>query len=116
MKDIYYYKDGTTSERYDDSKILHREDGPAIIIYSSGGTIRTESYSLEGMWHRQDGPALITLNKKGIPVDEDYWLEGESLSKEEHTALMKKINDTNIVLKLLDDRVWVRKLGKEERI
>ena len=30
MKDKFYYKDGTTSSIYDNSKVLHRIDGPAI--------------------------------------------------------------------------------------
>ena len=48
MKDIYYYKDGTTSEEHDSSKTLHREDGPAIIKYCKDGSIVYESYYIEG--------------------------------------------------------------------
>jgi len=35
MKDKYYYKDGTTST-HDISRILHREDGPAV-EFAEGG-------------------------------------------------------------------------------
>ena len=40
MEDIYYYKDGTTSEDLDSSKILHRLDGPAIEVVSQNAGLR----------------------------------------------------------------------------
>jgi len=48
----YYYDDGTASSKRDHSKILHREDGPAVD--SSG----SKFWYLNGYPHRKDGPAV----------------------------------------------------------
>ena len=46
---------------------------------------------------------------------EDYCIEGKFLSKEEHSSFMKEIYSMHIALKLIDDRTWVRKIGKQEK-
>jgi hypothetical protein len=53
MKNKYYYKDGSFLHYYDISKLLHREDGPAIE--------RADGYKawwVNGKLHRVDGPAV----------------------------------------------------------
>ena len=142
MKRIYCYKDGTTSEEYDSSKTLHREDGPAWIEYNESGSIWRESYYMEGECHREglpadigyyedgaleseeyyiegerhreDGPAVIKYNNDGSVWYEIYCIEGGELSKENHIDLMKEVGEMCSTLKLLDDMAWVRKLGKKE--
>lgn len=86
--DIYYYKKGT--------KILHREDGPAIeyadgskMWYFNGNRHREDGPAIESpkgyrMWyandlpHREDGPALI--REDGT---ENWYLNGEEVTEEE---------------------------------
>ena len=53
MKNKHYYKDGTTSESYDNSKITHRTDGPAV-EYADG----SKAWYIDGKRHRLDGPAV----------------------------------------------------------
>jgi hypothetical protein len=45
----YYYKDGTTSSEYDNSKVIHRIDGPAI-EYSNG----YEEWYVDGGYYREE--------------------------------------------------------------
>lgn len=54
MEDIYYYKDGTTSNDLDTDKVLHRVDGPAAIEAGFA-----ECWFLDGVRHREGGPAVI---------------------------------------------------------
>ena len=43
----------------------HREDGPAYIIYSRGGSIKKAIYLLNNKNHRIDGPAYDYYNTSG---------------------------------------------------
>ena len=47
-----YYKDETSLD-------LHREDGPAKIIYRKNGNIDYEEYYKDGVLYREYGPAAI---------------------------------------------------------
>ena len=142
MKDICYYKDGTTSEKWDSSKTPHREDGPARIKYYKDGAIEYEDYYVEGKshredgparigyykdgsiyyecyyiedkYHREDGPAIMRYSEDGSISYEAYYIEGKYLWKNDYTALIKEISEMNPTLKLIDNDAWVRKLGKEE--
>ena len=81
MKRKFYYKDGTVSGKRNRSKILHREDGPAIIRYRQDGSIVFEGYYIEGELHREDGPADIDYYEDGSIKYEAYYIEGKRLSK-----------------------------------
>jgi hypothetical protein len=64
-KDKFYYNDGTTSDEWNISKILHRVDGPAV-EFASGG----REWWIDGRLHRIDGPAIEWANgTKGWYVD-----------------------------------------------
>jgi len=68
MKDkLFYYKDGTTSSKYDDYKVLHRIDGPAA-EYANGDKI----WYVNGKRHRLDGPALEYANG-----DKKWYVDGK---------------------------------------
>lgn len=71
MEDIYYYKDGTTSNELDEDKVLHREDGPASIEPGFG-----EAWFLNGVRHREGGPAVILADGT-----KEYWIHGVKQSK-----------------------------------
>ena len=104
--DKFYYSDGTTSSERDYSKVLHREDGPAV-EYSYG----TKEWWFNGKRHRKDGPAIEgsngdkywyindKLHREDGPAREwgdgsvQYWLNNEKYSKEDFdkkNAKMKK--------------------------
>jgi len=53
----YYYSDGTASSKYDGSKVLHREDGPAVELANGA-----RGWYINGKLHREDGPAVEDAN------------------------------------------------------
>ena len=124
MKDKFYYKDGSVLDYLDNSKILHREDGPAIewadgakrwyindkLHREDGPAIEwadgTKRWYINDKRHREDGPAVECadgtkhwyINDKRHR-EEDYWEvinEAKALPKE---------------LKLTDPRDWVRRMA-----
>ena len=53
---------------------LYREGGPAIIRYNEDGSIKCESWYINGVKHREDGPAIISYKTDGsIRHEEWYW-------------------------------------------
>jgi len=76
MKDKLYYKDGTTSDKTIFSKVLHREDGPAV-EYASG----SRDWYLNGKLHREDGPAVELADGSKA-----WWLNGK-LHREDGPAI-----------------------------
>ena len=100
MKDKFYYKDGTTSERLDLNKVLHRTDGPAM-EFTSG----SKSWFIDGKRHRIDGPASEFSNGS------KYWfIDDKQYSEEEFKALIKEVESLSETLRLIDPREWVRKM------
>jgi len=63
----FYYNDGSVLDFYDNSKILHRVDGPAI-EYADGDT----SWYVNGKRHRVDGPAVEYANGSKF-----WWIDGQ---------------------------------------
>lgn len=63
------------TEYYLVGELLHREDGPAEILYENGKIIR-ESYFVKGIRHRDDGPAVIHYNLKGETIYAANWVKG----------------------------------------
>jgi len=73
----YFYKDGETSDTFDNSKILHREDGPASIGYYPDGSLECEKYFFEGKLHREGGPAIVQRYRDGSIASERYCIAGK---------------------------------------
>jgi len=65
-EDLYYYQDGTTSTDLDETKVLHRADGPAAIEYGFA-----EAWFFNGVRHRSDGPAIIYADGQV-----EWWISG----------------------------------------
>ena len=123
MKDKHYYKDGTITEYYDDSKILHRTDGPAIEYanrdkhwYIDGKCHRIDGpareyangdkyYYIDGKRHRIDGPAV-----EHADGDKYYYLDGEGYTEQEYTEIVEETKALPKALRLIDPRAWVREL------
>ena len=67
--DIYYYRDREMT-------VLHREDGPAIEMFSGSKT-----WSRDGKLHRLDGPAVECYDGY-----KEWWLDGVRLSEGDFKA------------------------------
>jgi hypothetical protein len=129
-KDKFYYKDGTSGE-WDDTKVLHRVDGPAA-EYADGG----KGWWIDGKPHRIDGPAVEfadgdrewfvdgkrhRLNGPAIMEWTDgedemlrWYVDDEKYSREQFIELIKQVNEMSVAMKLTDPRWWVRELGEKE--
>ena len=70
---------------------LHREDGPAYIIYdfiTKYKSIFCEKYYINGKIHRENGPAFITYYANGDIKNETHYINGEC-HKEDGPAVIK---------------------------
>jgi hypothetical protein len=83
-KEQFIHVDSRGNKRYfsdSDHKILHREDGPALICPGSSGS---KEWYREGKLHREDGPAIVW------PDGTKWWyLNDKHLSEEEFNARVK---------------------------
>ena len=123
----YYYKDGTTSSRYDDSKQLHRMDGPAVERadgekhwYIDGRQHRTDGpaaefsdgekhWYIDGKQHREDGPAIVTTDGS------KYWfIDSVEYYEDQFNKLIEEVKQLPLALRLIDPREWVRKTAEME--
>ena len=90
----YYYKHGSVLDHYDNNKVLHREDGPAIewdngdkqwwvnntIHRVDGPAVETslrKEWWVNGKQHRVEGPAVEYSNG-----EREYWINGKLLFQE----------------------------------
>lgn len=64
---IGYYKENT--------RFLHREDGPACINYNNWDYCYI-AYHINNRWHRLDGPARIRYNDHKKIYSIEYWTKG----------------------------------------
>ena len=123
MNQKFYYKDGTTSSIDDNSKALHRTDGPAIEYangdkywFIDGRQHRTDGPAAEyadgskywwvdGKCHRIDGPAVeLASGTKEWRIDDKYYTE------ENFNKLIEEVKQLPLALRLIDPKEWVRKL------
>ena len=73
--------------------ILHRENGPASIVYNADGSISAEVYYHKNKISNYKGPAVIYYNN-GVTSSCYYYIDGISYEKPqwEKIILNKKIN------------------------
>ena len=98
MENKFYYKDGTTSSKYDSSKEVHRTDGPAV-EYADG----TKAWYIDGKQHRIDGPAAEYSDG-----DKSWYIDDERYTKKDFNKLIKEVKQLPLALRLIDPREWVR--------
>ncbi|NVM34067.1 MAG: hypothetical protein HWN81_00630 [Candidatus Lokiarchaeota archaeon] len=79
-RDKFYYLDGSILNYYDDTKKLHRLDGPAI-EYASG----SKWWYVKGKRHRLDGPAVEFSSGS-----KRWWVNGKYLTEEEFETHPKR--------------------------
>ena len=90
-----YDKDGKSGE-----EIVHRTDGPAVILYRNN-MISELQYYIHGKKHREFGPAIIRLNKKHEVVNEEWFKNGKKISDKEIEEIKILIDRKKKMLKLL---------------
>ena len=100
MKDKYYYKDETSSNTRDYTKVLHRTDGPAI-EYADG----VKSWYIDDKSHRTDGPAVEWPNSSRA-----WYVDDQHYTEEDFNRLIEEVKELPLALRLIDPREWVRKL------
>lgn len=71
----FYYKNPECT-------ILHRLDGPAIIVTKGGNS---SYWYKDNLLHREDGPAIERVNNI-----KEYYINGKSLQEEEFIEYLKK--------------------------
>lgn len=73
--DIWGREDGEHDERWYIDGDLHRENGPALLVYRKGNKgiyLAEESYFLYGDEHRIDGPAVIKYDEAGHIISHSW--------------------------------------------
>lgn len=105
--DEYYYLDGSVLNYEDESRTLHRLDGPAVELisgrrdwYINGQLHRTDGparhfpswvnlWYQNGFVHRLDGPAIEWVNG-----DMEWYINGDEFTKEkfERTSLTMQLS------------------------
>lgn len=77
MPNKYYYPRGELlSVEYIEDGQIHRNDGPAIVIYHKNGEIHYEAYFYKNKRHRSDGPAFQSWDENGKNLIKEYWENG----------------------------------------
>lgn len=74
-KTLFYFKNTMSIESiwYEYDEILHREDGPARIVFDeNSGDVSYEEYYKNGALFRKDGPAFIRYHSNGNIAHETY--------------------------------------------
>lgn len=62
---------------------LHKEGGPAHIIYEVDGSIDCEIFYINDYVSRADGPAYISYFRDGSIYFEEFWIDGDCLGQNE---------------------------------
>jgi hypothetical protein len=93
-------EDGRTVRSYyldndDRAGVLHRVDGPALVITKKDGTVE-ESYYEQGQLHCAGAPARITTTASG-ECQQEYFCEGQ-LHREDGPAVTVRSAEGDIVL------------------
>lgn len=63
----------------DGRDLIHREDGPAQILYDVKGRLLRETFFSDGRVHRADGPAHVVYDLRGRVQHSEYWLDDKLL-------------------------------------
>jgi hypothetical protein len=100
---LAHHIDGTITDQADYNKLLHRLDGPAVIIRGH----RAE-YWVEGKLHRLDGPAIIEY---GIGGSQYFFIRGVEFPKEKFYNI-KNANKQQIAEHLLSANLETRILAE----
>lgn len=67
-----------------------REDGPATVKYYPFGVIEKEIWYKNGKAHREDGPAFIEYSERGRAFKEIYYLNDKRVKEEDIEELKAK--------------------------
>jgi antitoxin component YwqK of YwqJK toxin-antitoxin module len=86
---ISYFDNGSLrSESYYINGEYHRKDGPATIEYYRDASIHSQLFYVNGKRHREDGPAHIYYNTDGSISYKEYYINNE-LHREDGPAIVE---------------------------
>lgn len=77
---VITYPDGTKQEEWYINGENHRLDGPAIQTWYPNGIKKTEMWMMYGRLHRLDGPADLSWDANGNIISEDWYIADEHYS------------------------------------
>lgn len=84
---IVYDRSETTIEYYYWNGSVHREDGPALVYKTNDGVFLQEKYFVNDVLHREDGPAVIRRTPSGVILEEHFY---------KHGTLLQEINQVKL--------------------
>lgn len=100
---LAYYVDEEKSTELDYSRILHRENGPAVIIKR-----HREEYWINGIQHRWDGPAVINYGLGGV---NQYFINGMQISSKMFNVV-RYADEEDLAQFLVSTRLEIRQLAE----
>lgn len=83
IKEVFYDTGEIKSREYIVNAKLHREDGPAYLVWDKTGILLFESYYQNFKLHREEGAAMVVYNQLGEITINRYYINGKELSEQE---------------------------------
>lgn len=77
---------------YNKQNKLHRLDGPAVQMWSTGGILLEENWYRDGKLHRLDGPAIRHKSFYSEVMNEEYYINNVRFTKEEFDEYVKGLD------------------------
>jgi len=68
--------------------LLHRDEGPAMILYTYRGGVADEGWFQNGKYHREDGPAWISYYDD-FECSRYYYLNDKEYTRKEFERMQK---------------------------
>ena len=72
----------------DNRNRLHNKKGPAIVRYDQTGKVEKEAYYIRGDLHREDGPAIVIY--RGKEIIKEWWYRLGRLHRIGAPAIIRK--------------------------
>lgn len=81
--------------------LLHKNDGPARMLFYENGHPRSEEWMLNGRLHREDGPAITKFDENGVIREQCWYNDGEL----ENQRLFDENGNEQIAILSFEDEV-----------
>lgn len=94
-KEISYWSNGSKKQEvwYNETGQLHRDDGPAVVMYSQNAAKIYEEWRKNGLIWKEDGPAVIEYFESGEKASESWFNEKSRLHRSKAPAHIKYEKD-----------------------
>jgi len=97
-KEVSYWPNGSKKQEvwYNEAGELHRDNGPAVIMYSQSGAKIFEEWRKNGLIWRKDGPAIVEYFESGEKASESWFNNKGKIHREGAPAYIKYERDGTI--------------------